>query len=186
MSRITNKSTATISYDERKLAELILYISQAAESKPKFGATHLNKVLCFADFISYENTGKAITGAVYQCLQGGPAPRRLLPVVAELQAKGHIEVEMVPYLNGHQKRLIPRRDPDLGAFDGTQIALVDRLIEELSEMSAGEVSDLSHTLPGWRLAGYKEDIPYESIFLADLPILLADHEAADELTEQAS
>ena len=63
---------------DRRLAELILYIAEKCEHDPGFGAVKLNKILAFADFSSYFETGKPITGAEYMRLPQGPAPRRLL------------------------------------------------------------------------------------------------------------
>ena len=72
--------TATeIVYDDEKFRELMLYIGEQMADDPLFGATVLNKVLFFADSLAYLTLGQPITGAVYQKLEYGPAPRRLLP-----------------------------------------------------------------------------------------------------------
>jgi hypothetical protein len=39
--------------DEQKMKELILYISQKCADDTKFGATKLNKILYFSDFLAY-------------------------------------------------------------------------------------------------------------------------------------
>ena len=54
--------------NERKLAELILYISQRYATDPNFGMVKLNKALYFPDFSAYASWGETITGAEYQHL----------------------------------------------------------------------------------------------------------------------
>jgi hypothetical protein len=62
---------------EARLRELILYIAARCERDPRFGATKLNKILLFADFLAYFRRRRPITGVEYMRLPNGPAPRRL-------------------------------------------------------------------------------------------------------------
>ena len=80
---------------DRRLAELILYIAEKCERDPNFGATKLNKILAFADFSAYFETGRPITGAEYMRTPQGPVPRRLPPVRAELEARHEIAMRVV-------------------------------------------------------------------------------------------
>src|SRR5687767_3702503 len=74
--------------DDSKLAELILFIAHRSECDERFGAVKLNKLLFFSDFLAYGRLGSSITGQDYQKLQHGPAPRKLLPVVREMEESG--------------------------------------------------------------------------------------------------
>jgi len=67
-------------YNEEKLAELILYVCHKSEADERFGATKLNKILFYSDFAAYRQLGQPITGADYQNLEEGPAPRKLPPI----------------------------------------------------------------------------------------------------------
>jgi hypothetical protein len=82
--------------DERKMKELILYISQKCADDAKFGATKLNKILYFSDFLAYAYHGSPITGFEYQKLPNGPAPRRLVPVREQLMESGELGIQEVP------------------------------------------------------------------------------------------
>jgi hypothetical protein len=75
-------------YDEAKLAELILCVSERLADEPAAGSTKLNKLLFFAEFSHVRQHRQPITGAEYQRLPNGPAPRRLLPVRDRLVANG--------------------------------------------------------------------------------------------------
>src|SRR6266498_2034018 len=65
---------------EERLREMILYICAKCADDPAFGATKLNKILWFSDFLAYFQRGVPITGVAYQRLSRGPAPKRLVPV----------------------------------------------------------------------------------------------------------
>ena len=153
---------------EKKFRELILYISQKCASDPTFGATMLNKILFYSDFLAYANLGKAITNFEYQKLLKGPAPRRLLPIRAQMIADGELILQPIRLLSGHiQKRTVNLRSPNLAIFTGAEIALVDEVIEVLKNAKAEVVSELSHRMVGWMSVEVGENIPYSTIFLSN-------------------
>jgi hypothetical protein len=154
-----------MSYDERKFAELVLYVADQLADDPAGGATKLNKALFFSEFAHVRAYGQPITGAEYQKLQRGPAPRRLLPVRTALIERGEAELEEVVYLGCVQKRLVPRRAPDLTIFSGDELKIVDQVIENLRSQSGTGVSSLSHREVGWQMVNEGETIPYEAAYL---------------------
>lgn len=151
--------------DDKKLAELVLYIASRSEDDSTYSATKLNKLLFFSDFFSYASLGRPITCHRYQKLPNGPAPVALLPVVQKTEAKGDCEWIEKPYFGRVQKRLIAKRGADLSWMSEEVRALVDQLIDELWERSARDVSELSHEFPGWQAVGMQEEIPYETVFV---------------------
>jgi len=168
--------------DDRKLAELILYIASRSEEDSTYSATKLNKLLFFADFFSYSSQGKPITCHRYQKLPNGPAPIALLPVVEKMIARGDCEWIERSYFGKIQKRLTAKRGADLSWMSEDVRALVDQLIDDLWERSARDVSEISHEFPGWQAVGTQEEIPYETIFvLPPRPLSVGELERAREL-----
>lgn len=159
---------AEITYDGEKFRELMLYVAQRMEDDPAFGATMLNKVLFFSDFLAYLNLGQPITGAAYQKLEYGPAPRRLLPEQKKLFDEGRAVIQERKRGQLVQRRLVVLDDPRVdGVFKSSEIALVDRVITILRGRSAETVSRFSHAVSvGWRAAEMYEDIPYGTVFLS--------------------
>jgi len=164
---------------EPRLRELILYIADKCEYDPRFGATKLNKILFFADFIAYERFGNAITGARYQKLKHGPAPRLLPRVRQQLLDADDVIEKPVKIYDYNQHRLIARREPNLDRFQAREIAVIDQVIDLLREMTAEEASEFSHRFRGWQLAEIGEDIPYSTVYLADGPPELSEDEVAE-------
>ena len=74
-------------YDEAKFAELLLYVARRLDGDPAGGAVKLNKVLFYAEFAHVRAHGQPISGAEYEKLENGPAPRRLLPVRRDPQRR---------------------------------------------------------------------------------------------------
>jgi hypothetical protein len=148
-----------------RLKELMLYVAGKCDTHMRFGATKLNKILFYADFLAYARLGKPITGAVYQRLPHGPAPRRLVPIKHEMIRDGAAVERQKVAFRKIQKRLVPLREADLGIFSAHEIAIVDEVIEALCDQTAEEVSELSHQLPGWQHADNKEMIPYYTALL---------------------
>jgi hypothetical protein len=147
-------------YDEKKLAELLIYIASRLQADRSGGATKLNKVLFFADFAHVRRAGAPITGATYQKLTQGPAPRRLKPVRDALVSAGEARLQKEEFLGYELHRLVPLRAADMSTFSPSELGTIERVLADLEGLTARQVSDLSHDEAGWRLVEYGEDIPY--------------------------
>ena len=120
--------------DDPRFKELVLYVCERSANDPKFGATKLNKILYFADFLAYAELGAPITGFEYQKLPNGPAPRRLLPVRGEMIEDHSLAIQPVKLVSGRiQERPVNLRSAQLSLFTPEQIALVDAIIEALRD-----------------------------------------------------
>jgi hypothetical protein len=184
-----NKKTQKLTYDFRamnsdeRLRELILYISEKCCDDPSFGATKLNKILFFSDFISYFETGKPITGAAYMKLPQGPAPKRLVPIRENMKKQGEIavsEIQCGPYT---KNQIIPNRRAKLSQFNAEEIANVERVIKALWGHTASAVSKISHQR-AWRIAEDNKLIPYEAALLSDEPTTDYEINRTKELAHQ--
>ena len=152
---------------DTRLGELILYVAGCCDGAESFGATKLNKILFYADFIAYARSGEPITGTEYQKLKHGPAPRQLKPVERGLLLRQDAVIQERKHFTKVQRRLVPLRDPDLDLFTGSEIAIVDEVIAALRNHNAVQVSELSHQLAGWQLAEIGETIPYHTALIPD-------------------
>jgi Protein of unknown function (DUF4065) len=173
--------------NEARFKELLLNVCQKCANDRKFGATKLNKILYFADFLAYAELGEPITGMEYQKLPNGPAPRSLKPIREQMVKDRELAVQCVRLVSGRvQARPVNLRPARLGMFTPEQISLVDGVIEALRDSTAEEVSELSHRMVGWKVVDTNETIPYETIFVSDEPLTEADIQRAQELARQIS
>ncbi len=173
-----------IEYNEAKFTELMIYVASRMAKDASFGATKLNKVMFFADFWHYAQYGQPITGAEYQKLRNGPAPRRLLPVQNALFQSDEAHQVRVRVGSYQQKRFVPLREPDLAIFTAQEIDFVDHVIDILRDSTATRVSQMSHQLTAWQMADVGSTIPYNAIFIYNGPVTDDDYEHAARVMEQ--
>ena len=181
------RDTPTFSFPamdpDRRLAEMILYIAEKCEYDPNFGATKLNKILAFADFSAYFETGAPITGTEYMRLPQGPVPRRLRPIRQHLEDGHDLAMRVVSVGKFQQQRVVPLRRPNLDLFTATEIATVDRIIDSFRDHTAQEISDFSHGI-AWRVTEDRASIPYEAVFLSDEALTDYDRVRTAELASE--
>lgn len=169
---------------ESRLRELILFVAAECQDDPKFGATKLNKILWWSDFLAYAQHGKPITGVEYMRLGKGPVPRRLKPIREAMEAEGDLVTTEVPTYGGYtQQRVVPRRAARLDVFTQEQVAIVSHVIKALWHKTAAGVSTLSHG-KAWEVADDRSSIPYEAVFLSDARINRYDVTRTKELARR--
>ncbi len=167
-----------IPFSEQKFKELVVYIATRCKGDPAFGTVKLNKLLFFSDFLAYAELEEPITAAEYIKLEYGPSPKNMLPIREEMESLGEITVSRQSHYGYPQDRIIPRRDPDLSAFTGDELKLVERVIEGFRNDNATQLSNLTHHFPGWQSAATREVIPYEAIFLSNVGVTENDRQWA--------
>ncbi len=159
-----------------RLRELILYIAKRSKDDDDFGVTKLNKLLFYADFISFAKYGRPLTNTQYRKRPYGPVPTSIESLRDEMEAANDIVVihkGLAPYV---QHRVFPVREARLDEhFTPSEIALVDEVIQTLRDLNAREISDMSHDF-AWQVARDYELIPYDAVFIYDRE--LSEHEVA--------
>lgn len=151
---------------DRKLRNLILYISRLSEPDPKFGKTKLNKLLFYCDFGAYLTFGDAITGQEYKKLEHGPVPKRMYTVQTRMLGK-ELALQHAESYGRPQEKPIALREPDLSQFSSNEIALVNDVVRQYWNLTATQISNHSHRFLGWNLAEMNEEIPYPVALVAD-------------------
>ncbi len=159
---------------DRKLRELILYVSKLSEDDPGFGATKLNKLLYFADFEAYRRFGRSITGCEYMGLEQGPVPRHLFPVRDKLVERRDLVIIPQKRQGYTQQRPFALRPAELACFEPRDIDLIHEVVQECRTMNAREIADASHDIK-WRVVGTdRGDFPYNLAFLTERRIEASD------------
>ena len=156
---------ATSTLDTAKLDELILYISERELASETYGKTKLHKLLWMSDFQHYRLTGESITGASYRHRRHGPMVDGLEQRLASLTDSQRLRIRHRDRFGYVQQRPVPLERADLSRFSGLEIAVVEQILRETQDMSARELSDLSHEHAGWRGTEDGEVIPYESALI---------------------
>jgi hypothetical protein len=152
-----------------KTRELIVYLAEKSSGDPRFGRVKLAKLLFLCDFGAFAELGEPITGACYRKKQHGPLADEELLALRDLKDGGAVAIDEVAVGSYKQKRVTAKRPADISWLTLDQHQLIDRTLERYRDDDATELSNLSHSFPGWELAEMNEEIPYHSVFISSQP-----------------
>jgi len=154
-------------FNEGKLKELVVYIANKSKDDPAFGKTKLLKLLAYADFAAYKKLGQPITGATYIKLEHGPSSQEAPPALNLLRALGRIQILSEDVFDHEQSRIVALGPADESVFTADELAISDQVIETFGSLNNTQMAAVSHRdFVGWQIAEEREQIPYETVFLA--------------------
>ena len=172
------------SFNAGKFNELIVYIAKRLGPEAALGRVKLAKLLMQSDFGAYERFGEPITGATYEKWEHGHLPRELLLAQRDLETDDSITTETVDYFGKQLNQITARRDPVLSEFSEDELGVIESAIQQYGYESAAYLSGLSHLEVGWRLAEWKEEIPYQTVFLGRGGVTESDIRRGEQLASQ--
>jgi transcriptional regulator with XRE-family HTH domain len=149
-----------------KFKQVLLYILSKIGGKPNIGQTVLYKILYFIDFDYYEKFEEQLVGARYMKNTHGPTPVVFAKIIKELEKDGSVETVKSKFYKYDQTKYLvnPGKAIDLSALSGTEIAHIDWELNRLSDLTATQISTLSHKDTPWLVAKEKEVMEYEFVF----------------------
>lgn len=156
-------------FDVDKFKNLILYILERCAGKPNVGETVLNKLLYFVDFNFYELYEEHLSGATYRKFKMGPVPKEIGEILKEMETDKQLFVLNSDYFGYPQRRFIPLTASDKRCFNGNEIEVIDKVINQLSDMTAAQISHYSHGDMPWKATNDRQVIDYELAFYREAP-----------------
>lgn len=165
------RKTEEVTFQPERLKNLLLYILERCGGKPNIGETVLYKMLYFIDLNSYEKLGRSITGMNYLKLQYGPVPQidQYRSVVKKMKSEGGLKVFSQKYYDKFQKRYVALEESNKKVFDGEERDIIDKAINQLSEMNAIEIEGYSHGDVPWIASKRGDVINYNLVFDREAP-----------------
>lgn len=149
-----------------KFRTVLLYILRKVGGKPNIGMTSLYKLLYFIDFDYYEKHEEQLMGLVYIKNHYGPTPVVFTKVIDSMIKKGELQVFKSTYYKFPQTKYMinPEVEPDLSILNGQEKNHIDEELQRLSDMTASQLSDLSHRDVPWISAKDGQQLDYEAVF----------------------
>jgi hypothetical protein len=155
---------------QKRLRALIVHIAEECREAPRFGLVKLNKILWKADYSSFAERGRPITGRAYQRLKWGPAPVEMKPLLREMFEAHEISYSDTDFGDGViEQRIIPEVPADVRVFLAEELRYVDRAISYYWDKTGTESSDDSHGV-AWKTRSDGDPMPYELAYLSDRPL----------------
>ena len=134
------------------------------------GDTKLNKLLYYLDFISYRDTGKKVTGDVYQHLQFGPVPKKAREIISTMVGEEMIEQEEILLEGGgHKVRYKANTDPVMSLFTKSEQQLLEKICKKFKRWDTKKIVAQTHLEAPWFYSTPGERIKYKHA--ADIDIL---------------
>jgi len=148
----------------RKFEEVLLYILDKVGSKVNIGEAVIYKLLYFIDFDYYEKFEEKLVGATYVKDDYGPTPVEFNKIVKSMLDKKDIVKVADEYFQYPQTKYLPLRKPDLGVLDANEKAVIDEVLNRLSDMDDLQISDYSHEDVPWQTTEEGQEINYRAVF----------------------
>jgi len=149
--------------------EVLIYILNEVGAKPNIGETVIYKLLYFIDFDHYEKHEEQLIGATYLKNKYGPTPVEFRKITDQMVAKGEIIEVKDKYFEYPRRKYLPLRKPELSVLKGSEIKIINGVLDKLSDMTARQISDYSHNDVPWLTADDGKVIEYESVFYRTPP-----------------
>lgn len=149
-----------------KFEQTLLYILAKIGGKPNIGQTVIYKLLYFIDFDYYEKFEKQLIGAKYIKNRYGPTPVMFAKFIDSLEKQGKVEkIKSKFYKHEQTKYLVNPNNPlDLSALSAQELAHIDWEIDRFSDLTAAQISALSHLDTPWIVAKERDPLEYEDVF----------------------
>ena len=157
-----------------KFREVLLYILNEVGAKPNIGETVIYKLLYFIDFDYYEIYEEQLIGATYMKNRYGPTPIEFAKLIEKILNKDIVKVKD-KYFEYPQTKYLPLRKADLSKLSGSEIEIIDNVLDRLSDMNAAQISDYVRNDVPWLTTDDGEIIEYESVFYRTPPYSLREY-----------
>ena len=123
----------------------------------------LNKVLWYADALTYMTRGQSITGTTYIRKPRGPVAQGHNKAIVGLIKDKCIRDGKAKQDGDWPKTFDSIKAADKTPFSKTDLAMFDRVYDYINSMSSRQISDQSHGNV-WKLARDREEIPLYTVF----------------------
>jgi transcriptional regulator with XRE-family HTH domain len=163
----TAKPEIRISVPQKRLdvfKQVLLLILSQVGAKPNVGETVLNKLLYFVDFDFYEKYEEQLVGATYIKNHFGPTSVEFKAIVDDMVANKELVPVKSQVFDHERKKYLPAIEPDLSVLDARAVQLIEEVLGRYADMSARQISELSHRDVPWLTAEDGQPLDYESVF----------------------
>ncbi|TSC83459.1 MAG: Uncharacterized protein G01um101417_573 [Parcubacteria group bacterium Gr01-1014_17] len=178
---VDNKIQERISVPQEhleKFKQVLLYLLAKIGGKPNVGQTVLYKLLYFIDFDYYEKFEEQLIGARYMKNTHGPTPVIFAKLISDLEREGKIETVKSKFYKYEQKKFLvnPAVSPDVSTLSARELSHIDWELNRLSDMTAAQISALSHIDTPWVVAKDRECLNYEFVFYRPVETSVREYE----------
>ncbi|OFY39384.1 MAG: DNA-binding protein [Bacteroidetes bacterium GWF2_40_14] len=134
--------------DFEKFTEMVVFFT----AKQEQWKTKLNKLLFYADFSMYAQSGMSISGVQYRAIPKGPVPKNYQGLFEYLVSKEDIIIEYETFTSGNMGELFkpnPNRPFKSDLFSQKELLVLEEISQRFSKTTTQEIVDASHKEKAW-------------------------------------
>ena len=143
-SSLTGYKTPSLS----RFAEMVVFFTEKLQP----WKTKLNKLLFYADFSMYQQTGFSISGVQYRAIPMGPVPNNFNNIFEYLANKDEIDIYYTTFQNGgvgEQFQPNSSKSFNKELFTDSELQTLHSVAERFKNTSTNEMIDISHKEKAW-------------------------------------
>jgi len=131
-----------------KLTEMVVFFSERLEP----WKTKLNKLLFYADFLTFKHTCFSMSGARYRAIDMGSVPNNFNSIFEFMANNDEIDILVTRFSNGNegeQFKSNPNRPFKPSVFNEIELSILERVSEIFEKTSTSKMIDISHKEKAW-------------------------------------
>ena len=156
-----NRVSGYSRFSKTKTEQLVLFFAERLAPYK----TAMNKLLFYADFLHFKQTGRSITGLRYAAIDFGPVPDHYSSLYEMITDEGLVKIEGTLTDYGFTERVVADNDNRFedSAFTSSELEVLQLVLNRFKSQSAKEIVELSHQEEAW-LANYSNKSLISYIF----------------------
>jgi len=148
----------------KKITTILAYLADKLGKITKLQAI---KLLYFIDKLHLIDFGRFVTNDTYIKLPYGPVPTKILDIInSETNLFDDEEEYLFKYLDiakNIYRTITCKKKPDLSELSKSEIAIIDRVIQDYGKYSGAQLVDIAHREPAWIKAGQHDALSIEDM-----------------------
>jgi len=132
----------------RKFSEMVVFFTEKLEP----WKTKLNKLLFYADFIMYKQSGFSMSGVQYRAIPMGPVPNNFNSIFEYLANKQELDIYYTNFDNGGTgEQFMPNANKTFNKelFTESELQILESVAERFKNTSTNEIIEISHREKAW-------------------------------------
>lgn len=131
-----------------KFTEMVVFFTNRLQP----WKTKLNKLLFYADFAMYRQSGYSISGVQYRAIPMGPVPNNFNSIFEYLVNNNDVEINYATFNDGgtgEQFKPNSKRKFNVGLFTEDELFILEMTADRFKNVSANEIIEISHMEKAW-------------------------------------
>lgn len=138
----------------KKLTEMVVYFTEHMEP----WKTQMNKLLFYADFLTFKRTCFSMSGVRYRAINMGPVPNNYNSIFEYMANKDYVDIWQTKFSEetiGEQFKKHPGRNFEKTIFSELELKTLNDVVKKFKGKGTKDIIEISHQEKAW-IANEKE------------------------------